>query len=61
MSLSEVSIKAMLEDLLLEIDLDTLKYSQEFIKDLNQFYKERGFLTEKQQIALRKIYRGHMQ
>ena len=60
MSLSEVSISEMLKDLMLEIDMGALKYGQEFVTDLNKFFKERGFLTEKQQTSLRKIYRNHI-
>ena len=60
MTLSNVSIKAMLDDLMLEIDMETLKYSVDFVKDLNRFFKERGFLSEKQETALRKIYRSHI-
>lgn len=60
MGLSQVSIKAMLDDLMVEIDLDALRYGQDFIKDLNRFFKERGFLSEKQEASLRKIYRNHM-
>ncbi len=60
MSLSEVSIKAILDDLMLEIDMGTLRYSQDFVADLNKFFKEKGFLTPKQEAALRKIYRSYM-
>ena len=60
MAMSEVSIDAMLKDLMLEIDLETLRYGQDFVKDLNSFFIKNGFLTEKQQTALRKVYRNHM-
>lgn len=61
MNLSEPDIKGMLNDLMLEIDCGALRYSQDFIKDLNKFYREKGFLSEKQEKALRKIYTGHME
>ncbi|NCC61068.1 MAG: hypothetical protein EOM12_09020 [Verrucomicrobiae bacterium] len=60
MSLSEVSVKTMLEDLMNDIELDAVRYSVDFVKSLNQFFKTNGHLTEKQEAALRKIYRGHM-
>ncbi len=60
MSMSEVSIKAMLDDLLFEIDIDSLRHSQDFVRDLARFFKERGHLTEKQESALRRIYRNHI-
>lgn len=60
MAMSDISIKAMFEDLLLEIDLGALKFQSDFIKDLNRYYKQNGKLTEKQESALRKIYRNHI-
>ena len=60
MAMSEVSVKAMLDDLLLEIDIGALRYSQDFIQDLSKSFKQYGRLTEKQEASLRKIYRGHI-
>lgn len=60
MGLTEPSIKGMLDDLLLEIDIGTLRYSQDFVKSLAEFFKKNGYLTEKQQSALRRIYRNFM-
>lgn len=50
----------MLDDLMLEIDMGALKYSQEFIQSLNVSFKQYGKLTEKQETVLRKIYRNHI-
>lgn len=58
--ITNVSIKAMLDDLMLEIDLGALRYSQDFVQDLNRSFKQYGRLTEKQEAALRKIYRNHI-
>jgi hypothetical protein len=60
MALSQVSIKAMLDDLMLEIDIGALRYGVDFIKSLNDQFKDRGSLSEKQEAALRKIYRTHI-
>lgn len=60
MSLSQVSIKGMLDDLMREIDMDTLKFGVDFAQDLNRFFKEKGFLTPKQEASLRKIYTRHI-
>lgn len=61
MGMSEVSIKAMLDDLMLEIDMGALRYSQEFVTSLNSYFKQHGKLTDKQEEALRKIYRSHIE
>lgn len=58
--MSEVSVKAMLEDLVMEADMGALRHSQDFVKDLMKYFKEHGALTEKQESALRRIYRSHM-
>lgn len=60
MTMSQVSVKAMLDDLMLEIDIDALRYSVDFVKDLNRSFKQYGRLTDKQEAALRKIYRNHI-
>ena len=60
MALSQVSIKAMLDDLLLEIDIGALKHSEEFIKSLNDQFKSTNSLSEKQETVLRRIYRNHI-
>lgn len=60
MSMSQVSVKAMLDDLMLEIDMEALRYGQDFVKSLNESFKKYGRLTEKQEAALRKIYRTHI-
>jgi len=58
--MTTVSIKAMLDDLMLEIDLETVKYSEDFIKSLNDQFKQKGILSDKQEIALRKVYKSVM-
>jgi len=56
--MNEESIEGMLAELMHEVDLETLQGSRaEFVKSLNEFYAERGFLSEKQQASLRKIFR----
>lgn len=60
MGMTSVSIKAMLEDLMLEIDIDALRFGQDFVKSLNESFKKYGSLTEKQEASLRKIYRTHI-
>ena len=58
--LSQTAVKAMLEDLLCDIDCGALRFGVEFVQDLNKHFKARGSLTEKQEAALRKIYTSHM-
>lgn len=60
MAMSDVSIKAMFDDLLFDLGLGSLKYQADFIKDLKRYFTKHGNLTEKQESALRKIYRNHM-
>lgn len=50
----------MFDDLLHDLDLGGLKYQADFIKDLKRYFNENGILTEKQESALRRIYRNHM-
>ena len=50
-------IEGMLKDLLYEADLETLSPNQsELIRSFSAQFKERGFLSDKQQNVLRKIY-----
>lgn len=59
--MSEISIKNMLDDLMVEADLGTLYGNQpDFIKSLNDWFKKNNSLTEKQEYSLRKIYRNHI-
>lgn len=60
MAMNEVSIKAMFDDLLFDLDLGGLKYQADFIKDLKRYFDANGKLSEKQESALRRIYRTHM-
>ena len=55
-----VSVKAMLDDLMLEIDLGTVRFSEDFIKSLNTQFRQTRTLSEKQELALRKVYREVM-
>ena len=55
--MDERSIKGMLDDLLHEAAIETIQGgSVEFVKSVNEFYQKRGFLTEKQEAVLRKIF-----
>jgi hypothetical protein len=58
--MSDVSIKGMFDDLQCDIDCEALRFGVDFVKSLKEFYQKNGFLTEKQEASLRKIYRTHM-
>lgn len=50
----------MLDDLTVEIEIETLTHSQDFVNDLKDYYKRFKRLSEAQETALRKLYRRHM-
>lgn len=57
----EAAIEGMLTDLMYEIDLETLEGgTAAFIQSLHTSRRERGYLTEKQEAALHKVYREFM-
>lgn len=51
----------MLRDLVYEIDLETIRNHKtvSFIKSLAGQFKQKGFLTEDQESALKKVHKEH--
>lgn len=58
--ISKPTIQEMLDDLTVEIEIETLTHSQDFVNDLKDYYKRFKRLYEAQETALRKLYRRHM-
>ena len=54
------SIEGMLKDLLYEADIGTLRYGGEILRSFKEQFKEKKFLSDKQQRVLRRIYTEHI-